>query len=174
MLQPIQLVDERATRYATVTDFFATFNDEMRSLYVLAFLLTADHDKAEECLVYAMGECVEWVGVFTDWAHSWSRRAVLKRAIQMIMPVPERADRVSILTLKAPATSGEDNDPFAAILLLDPFERFVFVMSTLEGQSDADCAVLLRCSRRDVMMARVLALKRQSSPDALAGTVLQS
>jgi hypothetical protein len=174
MLQPMQLVDDKATRYATVTDFFATFNEKMRSLYLLAFFLTADHDKAEECLVYAMGDCVEWIGVFTDWARSWSRRAVLKRAIQMIMPVPEHADRVSITALKAPATSGEGNDPFAAILFLDPFERFVFVMSTLEGQSDADCAVLLRCSRRDVMMARVLAVKRQSSADALAGTILQS
>ena len=173
MLQPMQLVDERATRYATVTDFFATFNEEMHSLYLLAFLLTADHDKAEQCLVCAMGECAEWIGVFTDWAHSWSRRAVLKRAIQMMMPVPEHADEVSIVTLKASATSGEDNNPFAAILLLDPFERFVFVMSTLEGQSDAECAVLLRCSRRDVMMARVLAGKRQSSADSLAGTTLQ-
>jgi hypothetical protein len=161
MLQPMQLVDERATRYATVTDFFATFDEEMHSLYFLAFLLTADHDKAEQCLVCAMGECVEWIGVFTDWAHSWSRRAVLKRAIQMIMPVPEQADNVSII-------------PFAAILLLDPFERFVFVMTTLEGQSDAECAVLLRCSRRDVMMTRVLAVKRQSSADAPAGTILQS
>ena len=174
MLQPMQLVDERATRYATVTDFFATFNEEMHSLYLLAFLLTADHDKAEQCLVCSMGECAEWIGVFTDWAHLWSRRAVLKCAIQMIMPVPEHADNVSISTLKASATSGEDNDPFAPILLLDPFERFVFVMSTLEGQSDAECAVLLRCSRRDVMIARVLALKRQSSADALAGTILQS
>jgi DNA-directed RNA polymerase specialized sigma24 family protein len=174
MLQPMQLVDERATPYATVADFFATFNEEMHSLYLFAFLLTADHDKAEQCLASAMGECVEWIGVFTDWAHSWSRRAVLKRAIQMIMPVPEHADKVSIITPKASATSGEDNNPFAAILLLDPFERFVFVMSTLEGQSDAECAVLLRCSRRDVMMARVLAVKRQSSADALAGTILQS
>jgi hypothetical protein len=156
MLQPMQLVDERATRYATVTDFFATFNEEMHSLYLLAFLLTADHDKAEQCLVCAMGECEEWIGVFTNWAHSWSRRAVLKRAIQMIMPVPEHADKVSIITLKASATSGGDDDPFAAILLLDPFERFVFVMSTLEGQSEAECAILLRCSRRDVMMAQIL------------------
>jgi hypothetical protein len=174
MLQPMQLVDERATRYATVTDFIATFNEEIDSLYLLAFLLTADHDKAEQCLVCAMGECVEWIGVFTDWAHSWSRRAVLKRAIQMIMPVPEHADKVSTITLKGSATSGEDNNPFAAILLLNPFERFVFVMSTLEGQSDAECAVLLRCSRPDVMMARVLAVKRQSSADVLAGTILQS
>jgi hypothetical protein len=174
MLQPMQLVDERATRYATVTDFFATFNEEMHSLYLLAFLLTADHDKAEQCLVCAMGECAEWIGVFTDWAHSWSRRAVLKGAIQMIMPGPEQTENVSISTLKLPARSDEDNDPFAPILLLDPFERFVFVMSTLEGQSDAECAVLLRCSRRDVMMARILAVKRQSSADALAGTILQS
>jgi DNA-directed RNA polymerase specialized sigma24 family protein len=174
MLQPMQLVDERATPYATVADFFATFNEAMHSLYLLAFLLTADHDKAEQCLASAMGECEEWIGVFTDWAHSWSRRAVLKRAIQMIMPVPEHADIVSTITLKASATPGEANNPFAAILLLDPFERFVFVMSTLEGQSDAECAVLLRCSRRDVMMARVLAVKCQSSADDLAGTILQS
>jgi hypothetical protein len=174
MLQPIQLVDERATRYATVTDLFAMYNEEMHSLYLLAFLLTADHDKAEQCLVCVMGERGEWIGVFTDWAHSCGRRAVLKRAIQMIMPVPEHADKVSIITLKAWATSGEDNSPFAAILLLDPFERFVFVMSTLEGQSDAECAVLLRCSRRDVMMTRVLAVKRRSSAGAHAETILQS
>jgi DNA-directed RNA polymerase specialized sigma24 family protein len=67
-----------------------------------------------------------------------------------------------------------ENDPFAAILLLDPFERFVFVMSALEGQSDEQCAILLRCSRRDIMMARVLALKRQSSTDALADEIMQS
>ena len=47
-------------------------------------------------------------------------------------------------------------------------------MSILEGQSDEECAILLRCSRRDVMMARVLALKRQSSTDALAEEILQA
>ena len=54
------------------------------------------------------------------------------------------------------------------------FERFVFVMSILEEQSDEACAILLRCSRRDIMMARVLALKRQSSIDALAAEIPQS
>ena len=95
MQQLMQLVDERPTPYATVTDFFRTFNEDMHSLYLLAFLLTADHDKAEQCLVSAMGECVEGIGVFTEWARSWSRRAVLKSAIQMIMPAPEHADKVS-------------------------------------------------------------------------------
>jgi hypothetical protein len=32
----------------------------------------------------------------------------------------------------------------------------------------------LRCSRRDVMMARLLAVKRQSSADVLAEEILQS
>jgi hypothetical protein len=36
------------------------------------------------------------------------------------------------------------------------------------------CATLLKCPRRDVMMARLLALKRQSSTDALAEEILQS
>ena len=173
MLQPMHFVNERATPYLTVTDFFNIFNEEMHSLYLLAFLLTADHDKAEECLVSAMGECVDGVGVFTDWARSWTRGAVLKRAIQMVMPAPEHADSVSLISLERSDTPAENN-PFAAILLLDAFERFVFVMSILEGQSDEECAILLGCSRRDVTIARVLALKRQSSTDVLAGEIMQS
>jgi DNA-directed RNA polymerase specialized sigma24 family protein len=145
----------------------------MHSLYLLSFLLTADHDKAEQCLVSAMGECVEGIGVFMDWARSWTRGAVLKHAIRMIKPAPEHTNYVSFISLKRSAAPAEDN-PVAAILSLDAFERFVFVMSILEGQSDAECAILLRCSRRDVMMARVLALKRQSSTDALAEEILQS
>jgi hypothetical protein len=145
----------------------------MHSLYLLSFLLTADHDKAEQCLVAAMGECVEGIGGYMDWARSWIRAAVLKHAIQMIQPAPEHADYVSFISLKRLATP-PGNNPFAPILLLDAFERFVFVMSILEGQSDEECAILLRCSRRDVTMARLLALKRQSSTDALAEEVLQS
>ena len=172
MLHPMDLVDENATSYPTATDFFTTFHEEMHSLYLLSFLLTADPDKAEQCLVSAMGECVEGISVPMDWARSWTRAAVLKHAIQMIKPAPEHTACVSFISLKRSATPAEDN-PFAAILLLDTFERFVFVMATLEGQSDEECAILLRCSRRDVMIARVLALKRQSTTDALGEGIVQ-
>jgi hypothetical protein len=172
MLQTMHFVEERATPYATVNDFLRTFNEEMHSLYLLSFLLTADHDKAEQCLVSAIGACVDGIGVFTDWARLWTRRSVLKHAIQMIKPAPEHTDQ-AFISLKRSAALVENN-PFAAILLLEPFERFVFVMSILEEQSDEECAILLRCSRRDVMMARVLALKRQSSTDALAEEILQA
>jgi hypothetical protein len=173
MLRPMDFVDERAIPYPTVTDFLKTFNEEMHSLYLLSFLLTADHDKAEQCLVSAMGECVEGIGVLVDWARSWTRGAVLKHAIQMIMPVREHTDCVSVISRKRSVAPAENN-PFATIVLLDAFERFVFVMSILEGQSEEECANLLKCSRRDVMIARVLAIKRQSSTDSLADEILQS
>jgi hypothetical protein len=116
---------------------------------------------------------VEGIGVFMDWARSWTRAAVVKYAIQMIKPAPEPTDCVSFTSLKRSSTPTENN-PFAGILLLDAFERFIFVMSILEEQSDEECAILLRCSPRDVMMARLLALKRQSSTDALTEEILQS
>jgi hypothetical protein len=165
MLEPMLSVSDTGTSYASVIE-------EMQSLYLLSFLLTADHDKAEQCLVSAIGECAEGIGVFMDWTRFWTRRAVIKHAIQLIMPAPEHANDVSRISLKGPARWA-DNIHFAPILLLDAFERFVFVMSILEEQSDEDCAILLRCSRRDVMMARVLSLQRQSSTAVQAGKVLQ-
>jgi hypothetical protein len=173
MLQSIQFVEERATPYRTVADFLRAFNEEMHSLYLLSFLLTADHDKAEQCLISAMGECVDGIGFLMDQACPWARAAVLKQAIQMIKPAPEHQGHVPFLTLKRSATLPVNN-PFAVILLLDDFERFVFVMSTLEEQSDEECAILLECSRRDVMMARLLALKQQWSTDALSDEMLHS
>jgi hypothetical protein len=173
MLQPIQFVEERATPYPTVADFLRAFNEEMHSLYLLSFLLTADHDKAEQCLVSAMGECVAGIAFLMEGACPWTRAAVLKHAIQLVKPAPEPVGNVRFITLKRSAAP-PGNHPFAAILLLDDFERFVFVMSILEEQSDEECAALLRCSRRDVMMARLLALKRQLSADVLSEETLHS
>jgi hypothetical protein len=146
MLEPMHVVNERATPYATATDLFKNFTEEMHSLHLLSLLLTADNDKAEQCFVSAMGECLEEVGAFMEWTRSRARRAILKYAIQMIMPVPEHADSLSLIGLKPPATSAGSN-PLAAILALDPFERFVFVISVLEGRPEQDCAILLRSPR---------------------------
>ncbi len=170
----MHFVEERVTPYPGVADFLRTFNEEMYSLYLLSFLLTADQDKAERCLVSAIGERVEWVGGSMDWERSWTRAAVVRHAIQMINPTPEHTDCISFTSLKRSATPAENN-PFAGIPLTGCLRaRFIFVMSILEEQSDEECAILLRCSRRDVMMARLLALKRQASTDALAEEVLQS
>ena len=164
MLQPMYFVDESPRSYATATDFCRVFTEDLHSLYLLSLLLTADNDKAEKCFVSAMSECAEGIGVSAEWAGTWARRAVFKHAIQMIRPAPEHADSLPFISPEASATSPSRN-PFATIFSLDAFERFVFVMSILEGQSEQDCAILLRCPRRDVMIARVLALTRMASAD---------
>ena len=151
MLEPTQTFDERAATNI--------LNEEMRGLYLFSFLLTADNDIAGQCYVSGLGECVEGISVFIDWARSWARRTILEHAIRMIMPVPEHTDTLSLINLKGAVTSGKYS-LFAAIVGLSAFERFVFVMSVLEKHSDEDCSMLLGCSRWDVMIARELALKR--------------
>lgn len=156
MLEPFQIFDERATTNI--------LTQEMHSLYLFSFLLTADNDIAEQCYVCGLGECVEGISVFMDWVRSWARQTILKHAIRMIMPAPEHMDNLSSISLKGATTSGKNN-LFAAIVGLSAFERFVFVMSVLEKQSDEDCSTLLGCSRRDVMIARELAFKRLADTD---------
>jgi hypothetical protein len=159
MLEPTPIFEETATTYATGPDFWNILTDEMHSLYLLSFLLTADLNKAGQCFFSGMGECGEEIGVFMAWAQARARRTILKHAIWMIMPAPERTDNFSFAPLTRSAASGETN-LFDAILGLNAFERFVYVMSVLEKQSDDDCSALLGCSRRDVMIARALALER--------------
>jgi hypothetical protein len=165
MLEQMCTFDERPIRYATTTDFCEIFTDEMHSLYLLSFLLTADNDKAEQCFVRGLEECEEGIGVFMEWARWWARRAILKHAIQMIMPEREYTNSFSFISLKGAVKSGK-NTLFAANVALNAFERFVFVMSVLERQSDKDCSILLGCSRRDIIIARELALQSLANTDS--------
>lgn len=164
MLERTCLFDERAPRYATVADFCGIFTEEMHSLYLLSFMLTADNHKAEQCFVNGMVASGQEIDAFIEWARAFARPAILKHAIRIIMPTPEHTDNFSFISLKRAARPGRTN-LFAAIMALNAFERFVFVMSILEGQSDDECSTLLRCSKRDVMIARELAIKRLASTD---------
>jgi DNA-directed RNA polymerase specialized sigma24 family protein len=47
-----------------------------------------------------------------------------------------------------------------AILDLAPVERFVFVMSVLEGYSDNECSILLGPARMDIATARTRAMQQ--------------
>jgi hypothetical protein len=156
MLEPMSIFDERATTYATGTDCWNILTGEMYSLYLLSFLLTADPDKAEQCFISGMGECEEEIGVFMARAQARARRTILQSAIRIIMPAPQHADDFSFFKgSAAPVTT----NLFDAIVTLNAFERFVYVMSVLERQSDDDCSALLRCSPRDIIIARELALE---------------
>ena len=82
------------------------------------------------------------------------------------MPDPDEADP---LTSNGSRDMGaNEREETAAILGLRPFERFVFVMSVLEGYSDQGCSVLLGCTPRDVVAARVRAFQQLYTRSTLA------
>src|SRR5215470_1235163 len=81
-----QFLTERTRLYATDSDFCRIFRDDMSSLYMLSYVLTADHDLAEKCFVSGLDDCSSGNRVFKEWARSWARRVVIKNAIRMIAP----------------------------------------------------------------------------------------
>lgn len=142
------------TPYATSADFCRIFADDMDRLYCLSLLLTADYELAERCFVRALEDSKNGNPVFKEWAQSWARRTIISNAIRVIGP-----------------RDGKESDPPAqsiaslpveltAVIELKPFERFVFVMSVLEGYSDRDCRILLDCSASDVAQARARGLQQ--------------
>jgi len=172
MLEPTDIYDDGATTHATVTDFWNILTDGMHSLYQLSFLLTADLDQAKQCFFSGMGECEEEIGVSAAWAQARARHTILKSAIWMIMPAPERADDSSF-ALKGSAAPGETN-LFDAVVRLNAFERFVYVMSVLEKYSDDDCSTLLRCSRRDVIITRAIAVERLANTHSICNEPIEA
>ena len=89
-----QRARERATEYATCKDFQQIFNEDMVGLHRLAFLLTADQAKAEQCFVAGLEESIRGNPVFRQWARAWSKRAIIQNAIKTIAPAPPRPETV--------------------------------------------------------------------------------
>jgi DNA-directed RNA polymerase specialized sigma24 family protein len=144
--------------YASSDDFGRIFSEEMDDLYQLSLLLTGDHEKAEQCFVSGLEDSVNGNRVFKEWARSWARRAVIQCAVRVANPRPmEEGDPLTFNGSRDRWTN--EREEAAAILGLRPFERFVFVMTVLERYSDQDCSVLLGCSKRDVVAARIRAFQ---------------
>jgi DNA-directed RNA polymerase specialized sigma24 family protein len=161
----------RPTPYASSEDFRQVFDEHTNSLYLLAFLLTADQKKAEQCFVSGLEDAVEGSPVFKEWAHSWARRAVILNAVRVLSPRPaDGNDRGRSSSDPADsngkALSDGQQAEIAAILELKPFERFAYVITVLERYSDQECSVLLGCTRRDVLAARTHVLQQLASEAA--------
>jgi predicted DNA-binding protein (UPF0251 family) len=151
--------------YATKSDFCKVFAEDMNSLYLLSLLLTADPAKAEQCFVSGLDDCADGNQVFKEWAHSWARRAIIKNAIRLIAPdaanfSTERNGFRRDKNAFSDQPRAEFKVDMAALLELDHFERFAFVMSVLEGYSDRECALLLGCTRDTLIEARSRALQQ--------------
>jgi hypothetical protein len=148
----------RGQQYASSDDFQQIFQEDMSGLYLLSFLLTADREKAEQCFVSGLEDAVEGNRVFKDWARSWARRAIIQNAVRVINPRSPEANTVARnREEKLPA---EEPVEIAAVLKLEAFERFVYVMSVLERYSDQHCSVLLGCAGWEVPSARIRALQQ--------------
>ena len=169
----------RPTPYASIDDFRRVFDEDMNSLYLLSYLLTADREKAEQCFVSGLEDAVEGNPVFKEWARSWARRVIIINAVRAINPRPTgEIGRSS----SSPVSSNGKTPPLeqiqiaqveiAPVLALEPFERFVYVMTVLERYSDQDCSLLLGCARRDVVAARTRAFDHIGSAMASHPTQL--
>jgi hypothetical protein len=164
-----QHATERATEYATCKDFQQIFTEDMVGLHRLAFLLTADQAKAEQCFVGGLDESIHGNPVFKQWARAWSKRAIIQNAIKMIAPVPPRP---GVVAAKSPVFSKDDvsknaisqnetlDTTAAKVATWAPFERFVFVMAVLESYSLRECSTLLACPIQDVVAAKSAALQK--------------
>jgi DNA-directed RNA polymerase specialized sigma24 family protein len=155
----------RSAQYASSADFQQIFNEDMSGLYQLSFLLTADREEAEQCFVSGLQDAIEGNPVFKEWARSWARRAIIQNAVRAIHPRPtgRSSDRFPASFNNDGKTSPAEHLELHAVLELEPFERFVYVMTVLERYSDHECSVLLGCALRDVLAARIRALQQLGS-----------
>jgi DNA-directed RNA polymerase specialized sigma24 family protein len=161
MFKAAQAANSKNAEYATAADFCRIFDKDINSLYLLSLLLTGDHEKAEQCFVAGLEDATGRNRVFKEWARSWARRVIIQNALRMIDPRPATGNGV-LNSISGEATEKPSTErlEIAAVLRLQAFDRFVFVMSVLEDYSPQDCSVLLGCTRRDVLAARIRALQQ--------------
>lgn len=142
--------------YASHADFCEVLERNTNQLYLMAFLLTANHEQAEQCFLSAVEETFKEKGVFKNWALSWVKRSLIKCAIRTVHPAASaRTEKRDMWSATQDATPGDEID---AVTQLAPLDRFVFVMSVLERYSAWECSLLLGCSARKVARARTRAL----------------
>jgi hypothetical protein len=68
------------------------FRRNTTQLYLLAFLLTANHQEAQACFVGAMDKAFAERNVFKGWEESWSKRCLIEHAIGAIIFQPGRRE----------------------------------------------------------------------------------
>lgn len=149
-------------RYAGSEELLKGITEDLTGLYQLSFLLTGDHAKAERCLVAGIEDCVNSNHIVEEGEHSWTKRTIIQNAIRELKPRPSRS-RLSVPRRAFTHTHYLPNKSVQhfesdAVLALEDFERFVFVISVLEHYSVHKCALLLGCSQQEVREGRTRAL----------------
>jgi DNA-directed RNA polymerase specialized sigma24 family protein len=153
---------EKAARDATGQDLSKVFTEDLNGLYQLSFLLTRDNEKAQQCLVAGFEDFAKRNRAFSEWARSWEKRLIIEHAIRELKPRPPHSHSSSPATvfpdIAELSSSPKGYFEVEAILALEDFERFVFVMAMLEQYSEGDCALFLGCSVSEIRAARTRAV----------------
>jgi hypothetical protein len=156
-----QATRHETTEYATRADLCRIFDADMNGLYLLSFLLTGDDVTAEQCFVAGLEDSTKGTAVFREWARSWARRMIIQNAILIVQPHPTGGNSSGTALRNGAACALTQQPEVGAVIALPAFERFVFVISVLEGYSAKNCSLLLGCTRADVIAARTRALRRK-------------
>jgi DNA-directed RNA polymerase specialized sigma24 family protein len=150
---------EQDLEYAPLRDFPELFTRNMNELRTLAFLITGDQTRAEQCFVAGLEESTGGNPVFKEWARAWSKRVIIRNAIKMMTPTPGQRN-LEPANRETRRNSCERDALLDLLLELAPFERFVFVIWVLEGYSLSDTASLLGCTVTELSRARSQALRQ--------------
>jgi hypothetical protein len=150
----------RRCEYASTEEFASAFECERAGLQKLALFLTSNRDAANQCLILAFRECIASGSVSKGWMISWTRRVVIRTAINLVMSPRSQSfvgtDRYAdcgVIAFSPDVPLGAIAEP-ESILDLSEFERFVLVICVVEHYSIHDCALLLGRSPRDIDEAR--------------------
>ena len=159
MFSAKQATKREITEYATRADFCRIFALDIDRLYLLSLLLTGNDEVAERCFVAGLDDSTKGNTVFREWARSWARRMIIQNAILKIRPQPTDSNRSSEASPNGPTCFLTEAPEIGSVIALPVFERFVFVISVLEGYSAKNCSLLLGCTHAEVIAARTRALR---------------
>lgn len=134
----------------------------MEHYYSLVLLLTASEEDASHCFIAGLDSWskaqMNLATVSVETAHAWIRRALVKCALRICDPDLGRIPRESESNLRSDEIPADWSPGVVAITRLEPFERYVFVLSVLESYSDKECSDLLHCGLEEIVESRILAL----------------
>jgi len=159
-----ELKDRREMNAADATgqDGCQSLISHMERYFLLGLLLTASEDDAESCFVLALDTWSKLTGNLVpmdqELAHVSMKRALVDSAVRICNPVFSPVPRESELDIWSDRSASPYPPWIVAILQLDTFDRFVFVLSVLESYSDKECAELLHCQPEEIAESRTRAL----------------
>lgn len=164
---------ERNVNEAVATDgwetadaFILLFAAEAEGLYLLALLLTADAQKAAQCIEMARKHCMSGHSVCKGWARTWARHVVVKHSIRLL------ANRYGNLADMLADARNTPVDPvlldlwdkefaeYMGVLAFRNLDRLVFVLCVLEEYSTHECALLLGKSPHEIIEAQHRAIEK--------------